>query len=81
MKDALKMTGRRVYNASVADNPTFPEFIEYIIRTPPNLMDKHWAPYSKVSQHPAHFTTTGWFVLYIHGQFVLQHETLGFLIV
>ncbi len=50
MKDALKMTGRRVYNSSVGDSPTFPEFIEYIIRTPPNLMDKHWAPCSKASQ-------------------------------
>ncbi len=48
MTDAPKMTGRRVYNSSVADSPTFPEFIEYIIRTPPNLMDKHWAPYTKV---------------------------------
>ena len=23
-------------------------FVDYLIRTPPNLMDKHWAPYSKV---------------------------------
>ena len=48
MTDAPRMTSRRVYNSSVADNPTFPEFVDYLIRTPPNLMDKHWAPYTKV---------------------------------
>lgn len=48
MKDAPRMTSRRVFNSSVADSPTFPEFAEYLIRTPPNLMDKHWAPYTKV---------------------------------
>merc|ERR1740137_280172 len=42
------MTSSRVFNSSVADSPTFPEFVEYLIRTPPNLMDKHWAPYTKV---------------------------------
>ena len=26
----------------------FSRFVDYLIRTPPNLMDKHWAPYSKV---------------------------------
>ena len=26
----------------------FPEFVDYLIRTPPNLMDKNWSPYSKV---------------------------------
>ena len=46
--DGPRMTSRRVFNSSVADNPTFPEFVDYLIRTPPNLMDKHWAPYSKV---------------------------------
>ena len=49
MTDAPRMTSRRVYNSSVADNPTFPEFVDYLIRTPPNLMDKHWAPYTKVN--------------------------------
>ena len=48
MTDAPRMTSRRVFNSSVADNPTFPEFVDYLIRTPPNLMDKHWAPYTKV---------------------------------
>ena len=48
MKDAPRMNSRRTFNSSVADNPTFPEFVDYLIRTPPNLMDKHWAPYSKV---------------------------------
>jgi len=48
MRDAPRMTSRRTFNSSVADSPTFPEFVEYLIRTPPNLMDKHWAPYSKV---------------------------------
>jgi len=48
IKDAPRMTSRRVFNSSVADSPTFPEFVEYLIRTPPNLMDKHWAPYTKV---------------------------------
>ena len=48
MKDATRMTTRRVFNSSVADSPTFPEFVEYLIRTPPNLMDKHWAPFTKV---------------------------------
>ena len=27
---------------------SFAEFVDTLIRTPPNLMDKHWAPYSKV---------------------------------
>ena len=44
----VRMTERRVHNSSVADNPTFPEFVDYLIRTPPNIMDKHWAPYTKV---------------------------------
>jgi len=48
MKDAPRMTSRRVFNSSVADSPTFPEFADYLVRTPPNLMDKHWAPYTKV---------------------------------
>lgn len=48
MTDAPRMTSRRSYNSSVADNPTFPEFVDYLIRTPPNIMDKHWAPYTKV---------------------------------
>jgi len=48
MRDAPRMTSRRTFNSSVADSPTFPEFVDYLIRTPPNLMDKHWAPYSKV---------------------------------
>ena len=48
MTDAPRMTERRVHNSSVADNPTFPEFVDYLIRTPPNIMDKHWAPYTKV---------------------------------
>jgi len=48
MKDAPRMTSRRVFNSSVADSPTFTEFADYLIRTPPNLMDKHWAPYTKV---------------------------------
>ena len=48
MTDAPRMTSRRVHNDSVADSPTFPEFVDYLIRTPPNLMDKHWAPYTKV---------------------------------
>merc|ERR1712127_1111659 len=46
-KDAVRMTERR-YNSTVADSPTFPEFADYLVRTPPNLMDKHWAPYSKL---------------------------------
>ena len=54
--DGPRMTSRRVFNSSVADNPTFPEFVDYLIRTPPNLMDKHWAPYSKVTL--AHFLIT-----------------------
>ena len=29
----------------------FADFVDTLIRTPPNLMDKHWAPYSKVSLH------------------------------
>ena len=48
MTDGPRMTSRRVHNSSVSDNPTFPEFVDYLIRTPPNLMDKHWAPYTKV---------------------------------
>ena len=48
MTDGPRMTSRRSFNSSVSDNPTFPEFVDYLIRTPPNLMDKHWAPYTKV---------------------------------
>jgi len=48
IKDGPRMTERRVHNSSVADSPTFPEFVDYLLRTPPNLMDKHWAPYSKL---------------------------------
>jgi chondroitin 4-sulfotransferase 11 len=47
MKDAPRMTDRR-YNSSVAASPTFAEFVDYLVRTPPNLMDSHWAPYSKL---------------------------------
>ena len=50
MTDGPRMTSRRVHNSSVSDNPTFPEFVDYLIRTPPNLMDKHWAPYTKVGK-------------------------------
>ena len=55
--DGPRMTSRRVFNSSVADNPTFPEFVDYLIRTPPNLMDKHWAPYSKVKDPQPNLTS------------------------
>jgi len=28
--------------------PSFPKFIDYLLRTPPNLMETYWAPYTKV---------------------------------
>ena len=28
-------------------NVSFPAFVDHLIRTPPNQMDKHWAPYTK----------------------------------
>ena len=36
-------------NSSDSKIQNFAEFVDTLIRTPPNLMDKHWAPYSKVS--------------------------------
>ena len=36
-------------NSSSSEVKNFAEFVDTLIRTPPNLMDKHWAPYSKVS--------------------------------
>ncbi len=36
-------------NSSDTEVKNFAEFVDTLIRTPPNLMDKHWAPYSKVS--------------------------------
>ena len=36
-------------NTSSSEVKSFAEFVDTLIRTPPNLMDKHWAPYSKVS--------------------------------
>ena len=48
VKDAVKMTARRVFNSTVGDSPSFSEFVDYLVRTPPNLMDKHWAPYTKL---------------------------------
>ncbi len=36
-------------NSSDTEVKSFAEFVDTLIRTPPNLMDKHWAPYSKVS--------------------------------
>ena len=36
-------------NSSDFEVKNFAEFVDTLIRTPPNLMDKHWAPYSKVS--------------------------------
>ena len=36
-------------NSSDTEVKSFAEFVDNLIRTPPNLMDKHWAPYSKVS--------------------------------
>ena len=36
-------------NSSSSEAKNFAEFVDALIRTPPNLMDKHWAPYSKVS--------------------------------
>ena len=36
-------------NSSDTEVKSFAEFVDDLIRTPPNLMDKHWAPYSKVS--------------------------------
>jgi hypothetical protein len=47
IKDAPRMSDRR-YNSTVAASPTFPEFVDYLLRTPPNMMDKHWAPYTKL---------------------------------
>ena len=44
----LPMKSRRVSKA-IAKNVSFPEFVDYLIRTPPNLMDKYWAPYSKAT--------------------------------
>jgi len=35
-------------NLSDSKIQNFAEFVDTLIRTPPNLMDKHWAPYSKV---------------------------------
>lgn len=35
-------------DASTRENPRFDEFVEYLLRTEPDLMDKHWAPYSEV---------------------------------
>lgn len=29
-------------------NPTFSEFVDYLIKTDSRFMDKHWAPYSEV---------------------------------
>lgn len=34
-------------NSSDSKIQNFAEFVDTLIRTPPNLMDKHWAPYSK----------------------------------
>ena len=36
-------------NSSVSEVKNFAEFVDNLIRTPPNLMDKHWTPYTKVS--------------------------------
>ena len=36
-------------NSSSSEAKNFAEFVDALIRTPPNLMDKHWAPYSKVN--------------------------------
>ena len=36
-------------NSLSSEVKNFAEFVDTLIRTPPNLMDKHWAPYSKVS--------------------------------
>ena len=36
-------------NSSDSEIKNFAEFVDTLIRTPPNLMDKHWAPYTKVS--------------------------------
>ena len=41
---------RRLVNIR-ARPPTFPEFVDHLIRTPPNMMDKLWAPYSKVEYY------------------------------
>ena len=37
-------------NSLSSEVKTFAEFVDSLIRTPPNLMDKHWAPYSKVNR-------------------------------
>ena len=31
-----------------ASNPSFSEFVDYLLSTEPALMDKHWAPYYQV---------------------------------
>ena len=36
-------------SALASEVKNFADFVDVLIRTPPNLMDKHWAPYSKVS--------------------------------
>ena len=36
-------------SALASEVNNFAEFVDVLIRTPPNLMDKHWAPYTKVS--------------------------------
>jgi len=36
----------KMFNTTKA--PSFPEFIGYLLRTPPNLMETYWAPYTKV---------------------------------
>jgi len=38
----------RGMKTSSGGNVSFPDFVDHLIRTPPNLMDKHWAPYTKV---------------------------------
>ena len=37
-------------NSLSSEVKNFAEFVDTLIRTPPNLMDKHWAPYSKVNR-------------------------------
>ena len=36
-------------NSSASEVNNFAEFVDILIRTPPNLMDKQWTPYTKVS--------------------------------
>jgi len=43
---------QRVFNST--EKITFPEFVEYLIRTPPNLMDRSWAPYTKMCSPCTH---------------------------